>query len=321
MPSDWSFVLRWKWLLRGIDRQDREAGQVLILFAAGLIAFFGLVGMSVDVGLLVQTRTDLQKVADAAALAGAQDLPGLVGPARSMAAHYADLNANGVTAEITFTGDHTIHVTASKHIDFTFLRMIGIDGATPSAQASVYGKQAVVTGYHLHSTAPFVIWGGSRETEVNPGDQNCPLHTCVGKSYTFLSEEWMKNSGMPRSPDWSADSNNFKGAITHGDENEVIHIGGGMSVSSPGGLGSVTLPAVGSTVVIPIVSKATGNSDMRNFTIGAWAVVKVDGGCTKQKCTGTIQAPADAPLGAVTGGSVMPPDSLQQTKTEPELVE
>ena len=38
-----------------------ESGQALILFAIGIAAFIGLVGMAVDAGQLVVTRTDLQR--------------------------------------------------------------------------------------------------------------------------------------------------------------------------------------------------------------------------------------------------------------------
>ena len=53
--------------LRGAD-----GGQVLVVFALGTVAFGGMVGMTVDVGRLVFAKVDLQKLADAAALAGAQ---------------------------------------------------------------------------------------------------------------------------------------------------------------------------------------------------------------------------------------------------------
>ena len=30
-------------------------------------------------------------------------------------------------------------------------------------------------GYETAALAPFILWGGSRDEEVYPGDQNCPL--------------------------------------------------------------------------------------------------------------------------------------------------
>jgi len=52
----------------------REDGQVIILVAILLPVLIGLVGIAVDVGLLLAHRTEEQRAADAAALAGAQIL-------------------------------------------------------------------------------------------------------------------------------------------------------------------------------------------------------------------------------------------------------
>ena len=78
--------------LKALIRDQGERGQALVLFAAGLVAFLGLVGMSVDVGRVMFTRTDLQKIADSGALAGAQDLPLSVVAATTSANTYASSN-------------------------------------------------------------------------------------------------------------------------------------------------------------------------------------------------------------------------------------
>jgi Flp pilus assembly protein TadG len=61
-------------IFRRYGRHKTEQGQALVLFAAGLAGFLALVGLSIDIGQMVTAKTDAQKVADAAALAGAQDL-------------------------------------------------------------------------------------------------------------------------------------------------------------------------------------------------------------------------------------------------------
>ncbi|MEP6872631.1 MAG: Tad domain-containing protein, partial [Anaerolineaceae bacterium] len=71
---------------------------MLILFAAGLVAFLGIVGLSVDVGQLLYTKTDLQKLADSSALAGAQDLPQSTANATTSADLYATNNGGATTA-------------------------------------------------------------------------------------------------------------------------------------------------------------------------------------------------------------------------------
>ncbi len=126
-----------------------QQGQVLVMFAAGLVAFCGLLGMSVDVGRLVYTRTDLQKAADAAALAGAQDLAQSyadTSAARAAANRYAALNAPGTSATVTFSSrsraNDVINVTIHRHLDTFFLRVVGLMSFDPVASASAYGGAA-----------------------------------------------------------------------------------------------------------------------------------------------------------------------------------
>ncbi|KKM62330.1 hypothetical protein LCGC14_1522760 [marine sediment metagenome] len=57
-----------------VKRRD-ESGQTLILFVLALGVLLGSVAMSVDVGLILHERRSLQNAADAAALAGAIELP------------------------------------------------------------------------------------------------------------------------------------------------------------------------------------------------------------------------------------------------------
>src|SRR3990170_8853939 len=53
---------------------QREKGQMLILFVLALAVLLGFVAMVIDVGLAFQERRNAQNAADAAALAGAQEL-------------------------------------------------------------------------------------------------------------------------------------------------------------------------------------------------------------------------------------------------------
>ena len=56
-------------------RTRRESGQVLVWIAVSSVALLAMVGFVVDVGHLFNAHRELQASADAAALAGAQDLP------------------------------------------------------------------------------------------------------------------------------------------------------------------------------------------------------------------------------------------------------
>lgn len=117
-----------------------ERGQALVLFAAGLVALLALLALSVDVGLMVFTRGDLQKTADAAALAGAQDLPDTA-VADSIARDYVTTNHGNADATVEFgsTGSttNTIRVRADREVDLFFGGLVGIDNVDISAEATV----------------------------------------------------------------------------------------------------------------------------------------------------------------------------------------
>jgi Flp pilus assembly protein TadG len=118
-----------------------ERGQVLYMFVAGLVVFLGLVGLSVDVGMMVFTRTDLQKAADAAAFAASQDLPN-TGAAQTTAEDYVALNAGAdASTVVTFKqvgiSVDTVTVETGKRVDFHFLRVLGMDGTDVDAKATV----------------------------------------------------------------------------------------------------------------------------------------------------------------------------------------
>lgn len=115
-----------------------ERGQSLALFAIGGALMIGLVGISVDVGQLLWTRTDLQKAADAAAMAGAQNLPN-PGVAKNVANEYVERNAGGADATVdvyqTNGPNDTIKVTAKKRVNYMFARVFGLGGSDVSASA------------------------------------------------------------------------------------------------------------------------------------------------------------------------------------------
>jgi Flp pilus assembly protein TadG len=299
-----------------------ERGQVIVLFAAALVVLCGFVGMSIDVGQLVFTKSDVQKIADASALAGSQDLPASTTNATTSANEYAAKNGASTTAISFGDSNTTITVKATRHVEFTFLKVLGFDGSDVSASATAKATKITVTGYNWNDVAPFVIWGGAQKNPVH-ADKTCSYHTCVGKSYTFWSNQWLKDSGTPIAPDWTAaDSNNFKGDVDHGGGVPSNQIG---DFFSDGGNGSAVAPLPGEIIVIPVVDQASYGSSSRQFHIVAWVVIRVDPGCDKggnQPCKGTVLSPATTtpPNGYVGGGSEQPPDDLSYTSVTNTLI-
>lgn len=60
---------------RGGRGTKREDGVILVLWTVALTAILGFVGLAIDMGNDVQSATNIQNAADAAALAGASQLP------------------------------------------------------------------------------------------------------------------------------------------------------------------------------------------------------------------------------------------------------
>jgi len=94
-------------------RDDRDRGQVLILFAVSSIVLLGMVALALDVGYLLGERRQAQSSADAAALAGARRLMNTsdVSDVADNARNYVDANGvelggtGGATAEVQVDGN------------------------------------------------------------------------------------------------------------------------------------------------------------------------------------------------------------------------
>ena len=69
-----------------------QSGQIMVLFTLMLVGILGLVALTIDVGIFLHQRQDVQNAVDAAALAGAQELPDDALTAQSLALQYAETN-------------------------------------------------------------------------------------------------------------------------------------------------------------------------------------------------------------------------------------
>ena len=106
-------------------RLTNSEGVVAIIVALLLVLFVGMMALVVDMGSLYEDRTSLQSVADAAALAGAQELPVSPSQAIQEATDYitknrADIDIASMIIEISSTMDpngiiqDTIKVTVNN---------------------------------------------------------------------------------------------------------------------------------------------------------------------------------------------------------------
>jgi hypothetical protein len=136
-----------------------ERGQVVVLWVVSTVVLLGMAALVVDVGAWWRDKRRLQGTADAAALAGAQELPQSPGQARTVATNYANDNGGDVAgADITVTSgpstNDTIDVTARRTDPGFFSNVLGIGSANISAHAKARVGPPVKA---LH-VAPMVVF-------------------------------------------------------------------------------------------------------------------------------------------------------------------
>ena len=143
-----------------------ERGQALIIFVLAAGVLFGFVAMTIDVGLILHQRRVLQNTADAAALAGAMELPESPGLAYDKAQQWAELNgidvSSGDQMEITVnTADNTVSVRVERETSFIFGRVLGLVSTGVHADATA----RVGSPLSLSGVLPF----GVLESAINYG--------------------------------------------------------------------------------------------------------------------------------------------------------
>lgn len=138
-------------------RKD-ERGQAIVLMTVSLVVILGMAALVLDVGNWYHTKRRLQGTADAAALAGAQQLPGDPSGAQTMALTYANKNGGDVAgANITVTStvlpNDTISVRARKTDPGFFSGVLGIASADIDARSKVRVGPPAAARY----VAPMVV--------------------------------------------------------------------------------------------------------------------------------------------------------------------
>jgi hypothetical protein len=137
--------------------RTRSRGQVLVMFAGGMIFFIGLMAIVIDVSWYWANTLRVQRAADAAALAGAVYLPGNVPNGKTYAIAEAKKNGYtdgqavpGGTISVVPTQDandvRQLDVTVSAPVGTFFMRVFGINTITASRTAKAIYVQPVPMG-------------------------------------------------------------------------------------------------------------------------------------------------------------------------------
>jgi len=125
----------------GSEKRRGERGQALVLFVLALAVLMGFTAMTIDVGLFLRERRNLQNAADAAALAGVLELPQSPAAAQMRAQEWAVENGidgtDGRQVEsITVPQPDRIEVTIARpSTPFIFGRVLGLTSVDIRARA------------------------------------------------------------------------------------------------------------------------------------------------------------------------------------------
>jgi hypothetical protein len=159
-----------------MNSKRTQSGQAFVLTVLFLTALMGMAALVIDLGSWFRQHRQLQATADAAALAGAQELPLSTSLASTYANNYANTNTQGLTAvKVTFSSgietDDTIHVHVQKPAPGFFSKVFGIDSVAEGAKASARAGGMQAAKY----VAPIVV------KHTHPGLNACG-GPCLGPS-------------------------------------------------------------------------------------------------------------------------------------------
>lgn len=112
-----------------------EKGGMIVIVAFIFTVVMGLGAVAVDIGNLYLNKARLQSTADAAALAGVQELPDNNEQAAQVARNYAMLNGKSGDAitDLTISQNLQIGITVKRSVPYIFARIFGLNAGVVAA--------------------------------------------------------------------------------------------------------------------------------------------------------------------------------------------
>jgi Flp pilus assembly protein TadG len=151
-----------------------ERGQVFALLPFLIAVLVGMTSLVIDGGSWLRTHRQVQTAADAAALAGAQDIPNQT-TARATAIDYAQQNFSGLAAPtVTFPSAGEIDVVAQRPVSGIFMPAL-------NATARAHARAQVTVPLEMKNVAPVAVKDTVACAVTNPG--------CYGQTVTLLFDE------------------------------------------------------------------------------------------------------------------------------------
>jgi Flp pilus assembly protein TadG len=156
-----------------------DSGQAFIFVAFSLTVLIGMAALVIDGGSWYHAQRHLQTSADAAALAGAQDLPDQPS-ALAAATDYAQRNYSGLAPPaVTFPSDGVIDVRATTTAPGVFAKVVS--AAFNSVTVKAHAQAQVSVPLFMKEVAPVAVKNTAACAVTDP--------TCYGKTITLSFDE------------------------------------------------------------------------------------------------------------------------------------
>lgn len=116
-----------------------EKGNISLLVLGALVVLLGFAGLSIDMGMVYAERTQMIHTLDAAALAGAMELPANRSKAVAVSTDYIESNGlSSETVQIEIAPDNrSLVLTGQKQVSLFFLKALGLVETTVNARSKV----------------------------------------------------------------------------------------------------------------------------------------------------------------------------------------
>lgn len=281
-----------------IARLRHESGQALVVTTLFTVVLLGGTALTLDVGSWYREHRQAQTTADAAALAGAQSLPGNTTGATTDAQTFADKNGGGIVATdgIAFRSDFepndTLTVKVIRTAPGFFSKLFGIDSTQVHAAASARSAVPI----DVRGAAPIVVDKAHQYlTGRDSSGKVCPCFGPLEPTSIPLTKNgtpgafdlvdlssWDPTNGSGNCPKSGGGGN--QGSSTLGDwilNGYSGYLQLGCYDSDPGAkfnssnISDAMTARKGSVLLFPVYDALTGNGSGAQYRIIGWAAFHV----------------------------------------------
>jgi len=166
-----------------------ERGQAIVFVVGTMMCLIGMAALVIDGGSWWRAHRHLQTAADAAALAGVQELPASTGNAQSVAINYAQQNYSGLSAPtVTFpsspnppcAGTNCVDVVAQTTAPGFLAKIYG--SIFNSVTVRAHARAAVTVPSLMKNVAPVAVKNTVACAATNPGCYGQTVHLAFDES-------------------------------------------------------------------------------------------------------------------------------------------